>query len=87
MTVTFGGFFTFVAGSILRSRRRPAYTGSQALVDARGVARSEIGESGTAFVNGELWQATAADLSHPIPAGLHIRVVAVEGLRLTVRPE
>jgi membrane-bound ClpP family serine protease len=57
------------------------------LVDARGVARSEIGESGTAFVNGELWQATAADLSHPIAAGLHIRVVAVEGLRLTVRPE
>jgi membrane-bound ClpP family serine protease len=39
------------------------------------------------WVEGEVWQAAAEDPEKPIPEGTRVRVVAVEGLRLTVKPE
>ena len=49
------------------------------------MAKSEIGKAGTVWVGGEMWQAAAEDPEHPIPEGSRVRVVAVEGLLLTVK--
>ena len=76
----------FLAGRSLL--RRPA-TGREGLVGAVGTVRRALDPDGVVFVEGELWQATArkgADTDAAIPIGTAIAVVAVDGLRLIVRP-
>ncbi len=86
-TVAVGAFFTFIAAMVFRTQRRPAYSGREALVEARGIAKTEVGARGTVLVEGELWQASATDPASPIPEGQRVRVVSVDGLHLTVRPD
>ena len=75
----------FMAWKIAGSRRRPLQLGAPGLVGSSGEALSEIGpSSGEAFVHGEYWQARSAD---PIPKGARVRVVAVNGLKVTVVAE
>jgi membrane-bound serine protease (ClpP class) len=87
MSLIVAGFFSVVVAAIARGRRRPSVVGPESLPGARGVARSEVAQGGTVLVQGELWQARATDPSHPIPSGAQIRVEAVDGLMLTVRPD
>jgi membrane-bound ClpP family serine protease len=46
------------------------------------VTRTELAPSGTVFVQGELWRAETAN--GVIASGQPVRVVEVEGLRLSV---
>jgi membrane-bound serine protease (ClpP class) len=87
MTVSFTAVAGILAGAMLRSLRRPARTGTAALLGKTGVAQTEVGEDGMVFVAGELWQAAAADPAAPIPAKHKVRIVAADGLRVTVRPD
>ena len=87
MTLTFAVFFTYVAGEVARLRRRPAYSGRGTLLGGTGIARTEVGRQGTVFAAGEMWQASALDPETPIPEGEAVRVVSVDGLHLTVRPD
>ncbi len=59
--------------------------GNQALVGASGTTLSPLAPTGTARVNNETW--TAQSLSGPLPAGVPIHVVKVEGVRLLVWSE
>jgi membrane-bound ClpP family serine protease len=59
--------------------------GTEALVGAGGVTVSAVAPTGTVKVNNETW--TAQSLSGPLPAGVPIHVVKVEGLRLLVWSE
>ena len=59
--------------------------GTQALVGASGTTLSPLAPTGTARVNNEIW--TAQSLSGPLPAGVPIHVVKVEGVRLLVWSE
>ena len=86
MSAIFVGFFTFVVAAVMRVQKRRPVVGSEALKGAVGVAKTDVGESGMVVVEGELWQASAADSSQPIPAGSRVRVASVEGLHLTVAP-
>jgi len=79
-----GGFFLFAVGAGIRAQRARARMGSESLVGAEGVARTEIAPEGMVYVAGEMWTATAE--SEGIPAGSRIIVVGVDGLRLRVRP-
>lgn len=47
-----------------------------------GSARSEIHNSGSVYVNGELWSARSDEV---IPSGNHVRVLRREGFTLTVK--
>jgi membrane-bound serine protease (ClpP class) len=87
MSVVFAAFFSFVAATIIRTHRQPAFSGRDTLLGQAGVARTEVGSEGTVQVNGELWRASASDRAQSIPAGARVRVVAIDGLHLTVRPE
>jgi membrane-bound serine protease (ClpP class) len=82
--------FTGIAAMLVRlgvaAQHQPAVTGMAGMIGEGGRALTSIGaaHAGRVAVHGEIWEATAAE---PIAEGARIRVVAVEGLRLTVRPE
>lgn len=82
---TFGAFSLIVGFLVAKTQRRPARLGSEGLIGERGEVRKPIepGRPGQVFVHGEYWSAVAEE---PVPEGSEVEVVAVEGLRLRVRP-
>ncbi len=83
IVVPFAGITVFLLQLALRAFRNKVATGSEALIDAIGSARTDIAEDGRVFIRGELWNARA---STPIAAGSKVRIAAVDGLRLMVEP-
>jgi membrane-bound serine protease (ClpP class) len=70
-----------VLGALVRSRKRPVVTGSEALIGAEGETVSWQGEEGRVRVKGEIWLARSdAELS----AGSRVRIVGRDGLVLRV---
>ena len=70
----------------VRAQLRPPVTGVGGMLDKRGEVIESIapGESGRVATHGEIWSATAGE---PIPRGARVRVVAIDGMTLTVVPE
>lgn len=85
VAVLTAGLFLFAVGAGVRAQRRRVQTGREGLIGAVGVARDELDPDGMVFVQGELWKAHSANGG--VSAGRAVRVVAVDGLRLTVRAE
>jgi membrane-bound serine protease (ClpP class) len=83
IVVPFAAITVFLLQLALRAFRNKVATGSEALIDAIGSARTDIAEDGRVFIHGELWNARAAT---PIAAGSRVRIAGVDGLRLTVEP-
>jgi membrane-bound serine protease (ClpP class) len=78
--LTVVGFLSFMA---LRAKQAPVRTGKEGLLTEIGHARTALSPDGKVFIHGEIWNATA---DGPIAAGEEVEVVAVESLRLRVRP-
>lgn len=72
-------FFGAVTWLAMRAQLRKASTGSEGLVGQKGV----IVSAGQVRVVGELWKAQSANALEP---GQEVKVIAVEGLLLTVEP-
>ena len=70
----------------IRAHLNPPVTGVAGMVDKRGevIESIEPGEHGRVATHGEIWSATAGE---PIPRGARVRVVAIDGMTLTVSPE
>src|SRR5918997_595776 len=83
--IAFAGIFLFLGRLALAAQRRPAVTGAAAMIAETGRAQTAIPAGGTGYVaaHGEVWIARAAQ---PIDAGAPVRIVALEGLTLTVEP-
>lgn len=79
-----GGFFFYVARFAVSIRHLRWAGGTPAVVGATGVAKSEIGPNGVAYVAGEDWSARSD--AGPIAKGSPLRVKRKEGLRLIVEP-
>jgi membrane-bound serine protease (ClpP class) len=67
--------------ALLRSRRRPVVTGSEALIGAEGETVSWQGGEGRVRVKGEIWLARS---DTPLAAGSHVKIVGRDGLILRV---
>jgi membrane-bound serine protease (ClpP class) len=78
--VTFG-FFIFFIRKIWLARRQPAFVGGDSMLGALGEVREPLAPEGLVFVKGALWRATSTE---PIPAGVAVKVVGRDGLRLEV---
>ena len=81
-TIITGLFFVFVVGMGLRAQLRKVTTGKEGLVGeigtvAAGPPRMKV------QVHGEWWDAKC---DSPLPVGTHVRVVAVDGMKLKVEP-
>jgi len=75
----------FVAWKVVSSRRGRLTAGAPGLVGESGRTLTEVGpEGGEVFVHGEYWRARAPG---PVAAGSRVRVVAVQGLILSVEPD
>lgn len=64
-------------------RKKPA-SGRNTLLGETGVVRQALDPTGLVFLQGELWTATIAGEA-AIPAGAHVEVTEVQGLRLMVK--
>jgi membrane protein implicated in regulation of membrane protease activity len=75
-------FELYLWNRTVRGKRR--VVGAQTLVGQIGEVRQTCRPVGQVFVAGELWEARCEDGAD---AGTHVRVLAVNGLTLDVRPE
>ncbi len=77
---------TLLGRLAVRAHLNPAVTGVDGMVGKRGevIEAIEPGAGGRVSTHGEIWSATAAE---PVPRGARVRVVAVDGMTLTVSPE
>ena len=82
--IALAGIVLFLANLVVKAQRRRPVTGPSGMID--GVGRTltpiEPGGSGRVATHGEIWTATSNEL---IPEGESVRVIAVEGMTLTVR--
>lgn len=84
MAALTGGFFAFVVAKAIRAQSWRVTTGSEALIGATAIARTDLAPTGTVFLKGEYWNA-AADGPDTIQAGSPVEVMSREGFRLRVR--
>jgi membrane-bound serine protease (ClpP class) len=73
--------FILIIGAAVKSVTRQPVSGREGMIGEIGTATERIDPSGTVFVHGTLWQARSAK---PIEKGETIRVVSVDGLKLTI---
>jgi membrane-bound serine protease (ClpP class) len=78
------GFFAFIVTKAIRAQSWQVITGSEALIGATAVARTDLDPEGTVFVMGEYWN-TMTEKGDTIKAGSRVEVVSREGFRLRVR--
>ena len=78
ITVFFG---VVVAKGVEAYRQKPG-TGTEGMLGERGIAKTDILAEGKVFVRGEYWNAAS---SERIAKGEKVEVIAVQGLRVTVR--
>ncbi len=77
-------FFLFIVSSVIRARLRRTITGKEGIIGAVGTVRRALEPEGMIFVDGELWRASSP--VSPVAIGTRVRVVAIDGLHLTVVP-
>ena len=80
--------FFFVARKVVESQvDNPAQTGREQMVGGLAEARSGIDPEGKVWMEGTLWAARLASGADAIALGDRVRVEALDGLTLVVRPE
>jgi membrane-bound serine protease (ClpP class) len=86
VTLTLSAIILFLVQLAVKSQRSQPITGEAGMLGSVGQALTAIDPGGTGRVRtrGEIWTATSAE---PITAGDMVRVVALQGLQLTVRPD
>ena len=68
---------------VIAAQRRKAVTGEVGMIDAVGVAQTDLDLEGKVLVRGEIWEARARQ---KIPKGTKVRVREINGLILLVEP-
>ena len=82
-----GGLLYVVVRKVVQAHEGKVWTGHEELIGLEGSVRVAIDPMGQVFTSGALWRAEAAQgEKEPIPVGARVRVEAVDGLTLVVRP-
>lgn len=80
--------FYFITRKVIAAHRdQPVRTGTEEMIGAVGEARSAIAPEGQVFMNGTIWGARLAGSGASVQLGDRVRVEAVDGLTLVVRPD
>ncbi|HXR29639.1 MAG TPA: NfeD family protein [Solirubrobacterales bacterium] len=80
-------FFVVARKVLAAHREQPVLTGPEELIGALAEARSALDPEGQVWIEGALWRARVDGNGEPVRLGDRVRVDAVEGLTLVVRPE
>ncbi len=80
--------FYFVTRKVISAHRdQPVRGGTEEMIGELAEARSAIAPDGQVFMRGTLWGARLASGGGPVALGDRVRVEAVDGLTLVVRPD
>jgi membrane-bound serine protease (ClpP class) len=80
--------FYLVSRKVLEAHRNErVQTGTEEMIGASAEARTSIDPDGRVWLGGTIWSARLATGSAPVRLGDRVRVEAVDGLTLVVRPE
>lgn len=79
--------FYVITRKVIEAHDEPARTGSEELIGAVAEARTTLAPEGQVWLEGALWRARLADDGGRVASADRVRVEAVEGLTLVVRPE
>ena len=80
--------FYFVTRKVIEAHREePVRAGSEELVGSVAEARTALDPEGQVFARGTIWAARLANGQGTVRLGDRVRIDAVEGLTLVVRPE
>jgi len=77
------GFFLIIIGAAIRARERPVVSGQEQLLHSTGEVLDDFEGRGRIRIHGEVWLAESATA---VKRGDRVRVVAVDGLVLTIQP-
>jgi membrane-bound serine protease (ClpP class) len=77
-------FFLTIVGFGLRAQRRKVSTGIDSLVGQIGQAITDLSPAGDVWINGERWQAISTEGF--VTKGQKVNIIAVSGLKLSVKP-
>ena len=78
---TTAALFTFIIGAAVRGFRNRPVTGSEGMIGEVGTVFARLAPTGTVQLRGSLWSARSAS---DIEVGETVRIVEVDGLKLTV---
>lgn len=84
VTLALTGFFVFVVGAVVRSRRRRPTMGLEGVVGQVGTAKTALDPGGMVLLDGALWKAVCEQ--GKVAEGELVEVVQTRGLTLVVRP-
>lgn len=80
--------FYFITRKVIAAHRdQPPRGGPEEMIGQLAEARTSIAPQGQVFIAGTLWAARLASDGEPARLGDRVRVEAVDGLTLVVRPE
>lgn len=82
--VVSAALFIWLMGMLMRLRKQPVVTGQEQMVGAIAEVSDDFEGQGAVSVMGERWQAVS---NSPMKKGQKVRVVSMDGLLLTVRPD
>jgi membrane-bound serine protease (ClpP class) len=83
LALPFAAITVFLLTLAVRARRNKVETGAEGMLGLTGRAVTDLDPEGKVLVHGEYWNAVA---TRPAPAGSHVTVREVDGLKLTVDP-
>jgi membrane-bound serine protease (ClpP class) len=83
VTLPLAAITVFLLQLAVRSFRAKVVTGRRGMIGEVGVAKTDVHAKGRVFVHGEWWNASS---DSPIRSGAPVCVVAVEDLKLRVKP-
>jgi membrane-bound serine protease (ClpP class) len=81
VALPFAAITMFLVSMVIKARQNKVLTGPEGMIGQLGVARTALEPEGQVLVRGEYWDAIAAS---SVPAGAHVRVKGVTGLKLQV---
>ncbi len=81
VAIPFAAITMFLVSMVIKARHNKVLTGAEGMVGELGIAQTPLEPEGQVLVRGEYWDAIA---SSKIPAGAHVRVKSVAGLKLQV---
>jgi membrane-bound serine protease (ClpP class) len=84
-TAGVAAFFFLGLAAAVRAHRLPVAMGRETILGKTGTVRQSLKPAGIVHIQGEEWTAVS-DAGEEIPAGTSVRVVALEGLTLRVKP-
>jgi len=83
LSLSTAGFFLFIVGAAIKARERPVVSGQEEMLHATGEVLDDFEGKGRIRIHSEVWLAESAI---PVRRGDRVKVVAVNGLVLKVKP-